>query len=61
MQTKLAMYHQRVERNIIANMSKIDKATLSDIYHVSEYCGEIQRDMQRKEKNTKPDSFYMKR
>lgn len=42
-------------------MSKFDKATLSDIYHVSEYCGDIQRDMQRKEASTKADSFYMKR
>lgn len=55
------MYNQRVERNIIANINKIDKATLSDIYHVSEYCADIQRDMQRKEHSTKPDSFYMKR
>jgi hypothetical protein len=55
------MYNQRVERNIIANIGKIDKATLSDIYHVSEYCADIQRDMQRKEHTTKPDSFYMKR
>jgi cyclin B len=55
------MYNQRVERNIIANISKIDKSTLADIYHVSEYCADIQKDMQRKELSTKPDSFYMKR
>jgi G2/mitotic-specific cyclin-B, other len=55
------MYNQRVERNIISNISKTDKTTLTDIYHVSEYCADIQQDMQRKELSTKPDSFYMKR
>ena len=42
-------------------MSKIDKATLSDIYHVSIYCGDIQRHMQMTERATQPDGFYMRK
>lgn len=36
--TKIAMYQQRVERYVISNINKIDRVTLTDIYHVSEYC-----------------------
>ena len=55
------MYQQRVERYVTAAMSKIDRATLSDIYHVSEYCAEIQQHMQNSERETQPDPGYMKR
>lgn len=59
--TKQAMYQQRVERYVTAAMSKIDRATLADIYHVSEYCAEIQQHMQASERETQPDPSYMKR
>lgn len=48
--TKLQMYSQRIERNIHSGMNKLDKATMSDIYHVSEYCSDIQKNMQLVEK-----------
>lgn len=50
--TKVAMSFQRYERNITSNISKVDKVTLTDIYHVSEYCAEIQLHMQLAEKDT---------
>ena len=55
------MYNNRIEKNVLQNISKIDKSTLSDIYHVSEYCTDIQRHMQEVEHETMPDGFYMKR
>ena len=55
------MYNNRVEKNVVSNINKVDKATLSDIYHVSEYCAEIQAHMQQTEHTTMPDGFYMKR
>lgn len=39
----------------------MDKPTLSDIYHVSLYCADIQRHMQQTERLTQPDGFYMRR
>lgn len=50
--TKLNMYKKRVEQNILSNINKIDKATLTDIYHVSEYCADIQKHMQATESTT---------
>ena len=44
-----------------SRVTKVDKATLSDIYHVSHYCKDIQEHMQATEKNTQPDGFYMRR
>lgn len=42
-------------------MSVVDKATLSNIYHVSEYCAEIENNMQKIEAETQPDATYMRR
>lgn len=42
-------------------MSRIDKATLTDIYHVSIYCADIQRHMQLTERSTQPNGFYMRK
>ncbi len=39
--TKIAMYQQRIERYVVGNIQKVDRNTISDIYHVSEYCAEI--------------------
>lgn len=39
---KLSTYQRRIEDNVTSRVSKVDKATLSDIYHVSHYCKEIQ-------------------
>ncbi len=55
------MYQQRIERYVLGNIQKIDRVTLSDIYHVSEYCAEIQTHMQQTERETQPDPSYMKR
>lgn len=55
------MFQLRIERNIISCVNKVDRATLSDIYHVSEYCNEIQSHMQQTERETQPDPSYMKR
>ena len=55
------MYNNRIEKNIVQGMSKIDKTTYSNIYHVSEFCSDIQRHMQMTEMETVPDGFYMKR
>jgi peptidyl-tRNA hydrolase len=59
--TKQAMYQQRIERYVTSHISKVDRTTLTDIYHVSEYCAEIQLHMQSVEKDTQPDPSYMKR
>lgn len=42
-------------------ISKVDRTTMTDIYHVSEYCGEIQLHMQQAERETQADPTYMKR
>ena len=55
------MYQQRIERNVHSTIAKVDKNTLSDIYHVSLYCADIQRHMQLTERGTMPDGFYMRR
>lgn len=55
------MYTQRVERFVVGNIHKVDRATLSDIYHVSEYCADITNHMQATERDTQPDPSYMKR
>ena len=59
--TKLATYQQRIEHNVNSRVTKVDKATLSDIYHVALYCKDIQEHMQATEKSTQPDGFYMRR
>ena len=46
------MYQQRVERYVTSHISKVDRTTLTDIYHVSEYCAEIQLHMQNVERET---------
>jgi len=43
--TKLANYQQRIEQNVNSQVGKVDKATISNIYHVSLYCREIQQHM----------------
>ena len=55
------MYKQRIERYVTGQVSVVDKHTLSDIYHVSLYCADIQRHMQLTERSTQPDGFYMRR
>lgn len=59
--TKQSMFMTRVERFVHSNISKVDRATLADIYHVSEYVGEITAHMQQTERETQPDPSYMKR
>jgi len=51
---------QRIEQNVLSKVSKVDKSTLTDIYHVSLYCKEIQEHMQATEKFTQPNGFYMR-
>jgi hypothetical protein len=56
---KKALWNKRIERNINSAINIIDSKTLNDIYHVSEFCGDIQRHMQATERFTQPDSTYM--
>jgi hypothetical protein len=35
------MFQTRVERFVHQNIAKVDRATLADIYHVSEYVSDI--------------------
>ena len=43
--TKMRTLQQRIEQNVLSKVSKVDKSTLTDIYHVSLYCKEIQEHM----------------
>ena len=52
---------QRPALSSMTAISKTDQATLSDIYHVSEYCAEIERHMQHTEHECQPDPQYMRR
>lgn len=38
---KLQMFSQRCENQIFSQIIKIDKHTLNDVYHVSEFCSDI--------------------
>ena len=57
---KLSTYQRRIEENVTSKVGKVDKATISDIYHVSHYCKDIQKHMQETEKFTQPNGFYMR-
>lgn len=58
-QSKHQIWQQRIERNIHAQIAKLDRDTLGNIYHVSEFCDDIQRHMQATEHLTQPDSCYI--
>ena len=51
----------RVDRTAYLNIPKSDLSTINDIYHVSEFCAEIEHHMQTTEHETQPDPLYMKR
>ena len=44
----------------LTNISKVDQQTVSDIYHVSEYCAEIEKHMQATQLECQPDPYYIK-
>ena len=43
-----------------SKVAKVDKATISNIYHVSLYCKDIQQHMQMTEIFTQPNGSYMR-
>jgi len=53
------MWSQRYDRFINNHVQKVDKSTLSNIYHVSEYCREIERNMQLEQNLTQPNANYI--
>ena len=57
--SKLHMFDQRCQNQIFSHITKIDKATINNVYHVSEYCGEIHENMLEVEKKWNPDPNYM--
>ena len=46
---------------MISRVNKVDMSTLTNIYHVSLYCNDIQQHMQATEKQTQPNGFYMRK
>jgi hypothetical protein len=56
---KLQMFTQRCENQIYAKVSKLDKPTLQNVQHVSEFCSEIHDNMLRSEKKWDSDPTYM--
>ena len=52
---------QRPALTSLTHISKIDQQTISDIYHVSEYCHEIEKHMQATEHECVPDPTYMRK
>ena len=49
-QNKLMAYQKRIEDGVIQRVNKVDMTTLTNIYHVSMYCNDIQQHMQATEK-----------
>ena len=47
---KLQAYQQRIEDAVNSRVNKADVLTLTNIYHVSLYCNDIQQHMQATEK-----------
>lgn len=56
---KLQLFHQRCEKQIHSQISKHDKPTMNNVYHVSEFCSEIHHNMLKNEKKWNPDYSYM--
>lgn len=59
LQQKLQMFSQRCENQIFSQVSKLDKATLSNVQQVSEFCAEIHESMLEREKKWDSDPTYM--
>lgn len=53
------MFNQRCENQIFANISKIDRATLGNVYQVSEFCQEIHENMLKVETKWNCNPNYM--
>lgn len=53
------MFNQRCENQIFNNISKIDRGTLGNVYHVSEFCQEIHSNMLNVEAKWNCDPNYM--
>ena len=52
----------RRNQKLISNkICLVDRATYKDIYHVSEYCADIEQNMQNRQSETLPDPIYMRR
>ena len=53
------MFNQRWEKQVVRNLSKHDRHTLDNVYHVSEFCSEIQQNMLITEKKWQMNPRYM--
>ena len=53
------MFNQRCENQIFSQIQRMDRATLGNVYHVSEFCQDIHKNMLRVEKKWNPDPSYM--
>lgn len=49
-QQKIQMFHQRCERLVFKPLPKVDRLTIDSVYHVSEFCQSIQKNMLKVEK-----------
>lgn len=59
--TKLQMHEQRCENQIFRHIRGVDRKTISNPHHVSEYCKEIHECMLLSEDNWCPDPNYMQK
>lgn len=56
---KLQMFDQRCQNQIFSHIQRIDKATLNNVYQVSEYCQDIHTNMLLTESKWNPNPTYM--
>lgn len=53
------MHQQRCQNQIFSQIPRIDRETVGNVYHVSEFCTDIHQNMLRVEKKWNPDPSYM--
>lgn len=56
---KLQLFHQRVEKQVYGQISRQDRHTTGNVYHVTEFCNEIHQNMLKNEAKWSPDPMYM--
>lgn len=56
---KLQQMATNVETKIVRNLSRVDRATMNNMYHVSEYCRPIQISMLMSEGKWEVNCNYM--
>ena len=56
---KLHSFNMRCENLIFSQIGRVDRQSLSNVYHVAEFCGEIHKNMLKSEKKWSADANYM--